>query len=71
MDEGNGWEGGGGGGGGEAWWRWWDLVAGLRRLVGGARGMVGGRLLVEKEESEGQAELGLTRVLPMLFILQT
>lgn len=40
-------------------------------LVGGVRGMVGGRLLVEGGESEGRAEFGLTRVVPMLFILQT
>lgn len=58
------------GGGGGTWWRWWDLVAEVG-LVGGVRGMVGGRLLVEGGESEGGVELGLTRVLPMLFILQT
>lgn len=67
MDEGNGWEGGGGV---EASWRWWDLVA-VVGLIGGVRGMVGGRLMVEREESEGRAKLGLTKVLPMLFILQT
>lgn len=65
MDEGNGWEGGGGG---EAWWRWWDLVV-VVGFVGGVRGLVVGRLLVEGGESEGRAEFGLTRVVPMLFIL--
>lgn len=45
------------GGGGRACW--WGERDGWGKVVGG-----GG-------ESEGRAELGLTRVLPMLFTLQT